>query len=584
MTSMANTRGHRKLLEQLKADGIRHIFGNPGSSEEGLLDEISRFPDIQFILGLQEAAIMAVADGYAQITQRTAVVQLHSGVGLGNGISGLYHAWRKRTPLLVLAGEAGVAYDGLEAHMAVDLVALAKPVTKYATRVIHAGSLLRVLRRCLKIASTPPFGPVFLALPQDVLDQLNDEEVFPTVIPETRVVPEPGLIARCGALLAGARNPVLLVGDGVSHSQAHGELARLAETLGARVYGLMASEVCLPWTHPLWCGLTGHMFGEGSQARIGGADAVVICGTYAYPEVFPLLQNPLPRDVPVIHIDLNAYDIGKNHPVTIGVVSDPKLTLAALAGWLGSNLTTAQKVEASSRKERIGAENLGAREAELQRDRDRRGDEPLRMSAFAEELSKALPKDAIIYDESLTYMPELMRWIPPSAPGSMLQTPGGTLGVGLPGAVGIKLAHPDRTVIGFTGDGGAMYTFQALWTAAHYRIGAKFVVCNNRSYRLLKQNLVDYWGDAGIRTTAFPPSFDISKPDLDFVSLAKGVGVAGRFVSKLADVRGAVEEMLAHEGPYLLELALEREVKVPDAPSEEAQPARGRCSGDLPCS
>jgi benzoylformate decarboxylase len=181
-------------------------------------------------------------------------------------------------------------------------------------------------------------------------------------------------------------------------------------------------------------------------------------------------------------------------------------------------------------------------------------------------------------------MPELLRWIPPSAPGSMLQTPGGTLGVGLPGAVGIKLAHPDRTVIGFTGDGGAMYTFQALWTAAHYRIGAKFVVCNNRSYRLLKQNLVDYWGDAGIRTTAFPPSFDISKPDLDFVALAKGVGVAGRFVSKLADVRGAVEEMLAHEGPYLLELALEREVKIPDVPSEEAQPARGRCSGDLPCS
>lgn len=139
---MANHTGHRKLLEQLRADGIKYLFGNPGSSEEGLLDEVTRFPDITYILGLQEAAIVAVADGYAQATQKPAVVQLHTGVGLGIGTSGLYHALRKRTPLLVLAGEAGVSVDALEAHMAIDLVALARPVTKYAARATHPGSLL----------------------------------------------------------------------------------------------------------------------------------------------------------------------------------------------------------------------------------------------------------------------------------------------------------------------------------------------------------------------------------------------------------------------------------------------------------
>lgn len=563
---MVEVRGHRKLLEQLRADGIRHIFGNPGSSEEGLLDEMTRFSDVQYILGLQEAAVMAIADGYAQITQRPAVVQLHSGVGLGNGISGLYHAWRKRTPLVVLAGEAGVAYDALEAHMAVDLVALARPVTKYAARVVHSGSLLRLLRRCIKVAATPPFGPVFLALPQDMLDQVNDEQVVPTLVPETRVVPEPALVSRGAELLQSAKNPVVLIGDGVSHSQAHEELARLAEVLGARVYGLMASEVCLPWSHPLWCGLTGHMFGEGSAALVRDADAVLICGTYVYPEVFPLLQDPVRSGVPIVHIDLSSYDIGRNHPVTLGLVSDPRLTLEALARSLDSKMTAQQKSDAAARAERIGRENARAREAALQADRDRRGQVPMRMSAFAEELAKVLPKDAIIYDESLTYLPELTRWLPPNRPGAMLQTPGGTLGVGLPGAVGVKLAHPQRTVIGFTGDGGAMYTLQALWTAAHYGIAAKFVVCNNQSYRLLKQNLVDYWGDMGIRSEVFPAAFDIKEPGLDFVSLAKGMGVPGQRVSHPDQASGAIAEMLASDGPYLLELMLEADVQMPKLP------------------
>lgn len=582
---MATERGHRKLLQQLKADGITYMFGNPGSSEEGLLDEITRFPDITYVLGLQEAAIVAVADGYAQITQKPAVVQLHTGVGLGNGLSGLYHALRKRTPLVVLAGEAGVAVDAMEAHMWVDLVAMARPVTKYATRVIHPGSLLRLLRRCLKVAATPPFGPVFLAIPQDILDQDNDEDVVPTLVPETRVVPEPRLILRCVELLKGASHPVILMGDGVSHSQGHGELARLAEVLGARVYGLMASEVCIPWTHPLYCGLTGHMFGEGSESRVREADAVVICGTYVYPEVFPLLRNPTGPDVPVIHIDLNSYDIAKNHPVTLGLVSDPKLTMAAIADALTTAMSDAEKAAARARMDEIGAGNASSRAAAMEQDRGRRDAVPLHMSAFAEELAKHLPKDAIIYDESLTYLPELMRWMPPSAPGTMLQTPGGTLGVGIPGAVGVKLAHPERTVIGFTGDGGAMYTWQALWTAAHHNAAAKFVVCNNRSYRLLKQNLVDYWGDAGINEERFPPPFDILSPDLDFVSLAKGVGVPGQRVERPEQIASAIRAMLDHPGPYLLEVIFERDVARPaPSPTSAATPARGACTGDLPCS
>jgi benzoylformate decarboxylase len=557
--------GHRKLLEQLQADGITIMFGNPGSSEEGLLDEVARFPAIQYVLGLQEATLLLIANGYALATRKPTVAQVHASVGLGNALGSLYHVFRKqRSPLVVIAGEAGVAYDALEPHMWLDLVTFARPVTKYAARAIHPGSLLRLLRRCIKIAATPPFGPTFLAVPQDILDQQNDEPVLPTLIPETRVVPEPALIARATELLAGADNPVIIVGDGLAHAQAYDELAQLAEALGAGVWGAMASEVNLPSSHPLYRGLTGHMFGASSRRTVQESDAVVICGTYVFPDVFPVLESPFRAFARVVHIDLDAYAIAKNHPVALGLVSDPRLTLRALAHALTDRMTDAQKAAARSRAERIGAETERARASQVESDAGRRGAVPMYLSAFAEELAKQLPNDAIIFDEALTHSPELTRYVVPGSPGQLFQTPGGTLGVGLPGAVGVKLAHPERTVIGFSGDGGAMYTYQALWTAAHHRIAAKFVVCNNSSYRILKQNIVAYWRDRGLSANQFPadfpPPFDIREPGLDFVALAQGLGVTGRRVTQAAEIAGAITAMLSHDGPFLIELLLEGNV------------------------
>lgn len=585
---MSGTTGHRKLLEQLAADGLTTIFGNPGSSEEGLLQEISGFPQVRYILGLQEAAVVCTADGYAQATAKPAIVQLHTGVGLGSALGSIYHAWRRQTPMVVLAGEAGVAYDALEAHMAVDLVAMARPVTKYAARALHPSSLLRLLRRCIKIAATPPFGPVFLAIPQDVLDQPNEEPVLQTQIPQSRTTPEPALIARAAEMLVGAENPVILIGDGVAHAGGQAELVALAEALGARVYGAMVSELVMPWTHPLYCGLTGHMFGHASARTVENADAVVITGTYVFPDVFPLLTSPFRVDARVIQIDLDPYAIAKNHPVSLGLMSDPKTTLPALTEALSAQMTPAQKAMAAARVERIGTENAERHERERTRDealdeQDRQAwsarhpapgsdladtDLPPRMSSFARELARQLPADAILFDESLTHNPDLLRWVVPEKPGHFFQTPGGTLGVGIPGAVGVKLAHPEKTVIGLTGDGGAMYTYQALWTAAHYRVGAKFVVCNNQSYRLLKQNLLDYWRQLGLspeQYPPFPPAFDVLSPSPDFVGLAGALGVPGVRIAERRQIASAINAMLAHDGPYLLELDLsfERDVLRP---------------------
>jgi benzoylformate decarboxylase len=156
-------------------------------------------------------------------------------------------------------------------------------------------------------------------------------------------------------------------------------------------------------------------------------------------------------------------------------------------------------------------------------------------------------------------------------PGQFFQTRGGSLGVGIPGALGIKLAHPERTVIGLTGDGGSMYTIQALWTAAHHRINAKFVICNNHSYRLLKINLQDYWQAKGLKPqdlpVSFPDCFDLRDPDLGFVGLAKAMGVPGVRVAQPAEIAPAIQAMLDHDGPFLINLVVDGSVPLPVAQS-----------------
>ncbi len=561
---MAAKTGHEKVLEQLRADGIRYIFGNPGSSEEGLLDTLSRFPDIEYILGLQETIALAAADGYCRATQKPTLVQLHVGVGLGNGIGMLYQAFRGHAPLVVIAGEAGIKYDAMNAQMSANLVDMARPVTKFAARVVDPGSLLRMLRRAIKMAATPPTGPVFLGLPQDMLDAPNDEPVLPTVMPSTRVVPEPAAIARAAEILCQAQKPLILMGDGIARSGAQAELAQLAEVLGAGVFGVDSSEVNFPQTHPLYGGLTGHMFGHASARVVGEADVIVICGTYVFPEVFPSLTSPFKPDARLIHIDLDAFEIAKNHPITMGFLSDPKLTLKVLAEAVTDLFQPSQRETAAARGQALGEANRKARAEARARDEQARDAVPLHMSAFAGELARQLPPNAIIFDEVLTHSDELCRWLPPEVPGQFFQTRGGSLGVGIPGAIGIKLAHPERPVIGLTGDGGSMYTIQALWTAAHYNIGAKLVICNNHSYRLLKFNLLDYWQQQGLKPQEFPSSFprffDLKGPEVDFVGLARAMGVAGSRVTQPAEIAPAIQTMLKHEGPFLIDLVVDGNV------------------------
>ncbi len=552
--------GRRALFEQLRADGFAFMFGNPGTVEQGFLDEVRDFPDVKYILALQETIAVGVADGYARAARKPAIVQLHSGVGLGNGVGMMYQAKRGHAPLIVVAGESGVMYESMDAQMASDLVAIARPVTKWATRVVHPSSVLRVIRRAIKIASTPPMGPVFVALPMDVMDAETTEPAIPTSVPSTRVSPTASDVAAAAKLLAGAERPLIIFGDGVAFAGGQRELVDVAELLGADVWGADSSEVSIPASHAQYRGQLGHMFGSHSTPVVQAADGVLVAGTYLLPEVFPTLESIFAGDAKVVHVDLDAYEIAKNHRVDIGLVADPALTLGALAAALRAIMTPEQTAAASTR--RAAARTRRQQEDEQARTVDAAtwDQVPMRPARFMSELAKRVGSRALIFDEALTTSPDLTRYLPPDEPGSYYQTRGGSLGVGIPGALGAKLAHPDRTVIGFTGDGGSMYTIQALWTAAHHGIGAKFVICNNGSYKLLKLNIQQYWRERGMPEHDFPESFDLMKPEIRFDQLAKSLGVNAVRVEKPEEIGPALDAALADDSPFLIDLVLTDEV------------------------
>jgi len=532
---MGERPGKIAIFEQFAADGMTTMFGNPGTVEQGFLDVLEQLPGFDYVLALHETVAVGIADGYARATAGPALVQLHTGVGLGNGIGMLYQAKRGHSPLVVIAGDAGVRYDAMDSQMAVDLVEMAKPVTKYATRVTHPASLLRVLRRAVKIAMTAPRGPVFVALPMDVLDELTAEPAVAGTIPTRAVLPVGEELDRAVAVLRGAANPIVLMGDGVAVSGAQAELARVAELLGAPVWGLDNSELNMDSAHPLYRGQLGHMFGEVSARAVADADAVLVVGTYTFPEVFPSLVSPFRDGARVVHVDLDDWEIAKNFPVDVALVADPKPTLAALADRLVEVGAVSTTAPTTWTRPEVGA------------------DSPL-IEVFAAELATRAGDGLVVFDEALTASPGLVKHLPPRRPGDYFLTRGGSLGVGIPGAIGVKLARPEAEVVGFTGDGGSMYTIQALWTAARYDIGAKFVICNNHRYELLDLNIEQYWRERGVESHPHPDGFDLGRPDIGFAELARSLGVESVRVEKPEEVPAAVRRMLAHDGPFLVDL------------------------------
>jgi benzoylformate decarboxylase len=554
--------GKRALMEQLVADGVRHVFGNPGTTEQGFMDLLQEYPQIEFMLALHEGVAVGMADAYARASRRPAFVEVHTGPGLGNALGMIYNATNGKTPMVVYAGHSPSRVVLQEPLLSGPLVDMARPLCKWAAEVHHAHDVPRALRRAFKTAMEPPQGPVFLSLPLDVLDDEAEVEIVPTTYTNWRGRVDASAMADVAKRLLAAERPMLMVGDSVALAEGQAEVAALAEVLGAPVFECYASEFNVSTRHPLYLGSVNFVVPGPVRATLEGCDALLVVGAPLFRLIFPDAErSPLPAGCTVMQIDIDAWEIGKNVTPAIAVQADPKAALAELAEQVRRLRTPAQASTAEARALAIG-ERTRAQRARYWEDAKKTWDRaPIAASRLMHEIRHAIPDDAMVFAEAITNAPHLAAALSPTAPGRMMRSRGGGIGPGLPGTLGAQLAQPARQIVGVCSDGAAMYSITALWTAAHHRIPAKFVMLNNASYRILKLNMVEYLGQAA-RGRQFV-AMDLTDPELRFDRMAESMGVPAQRVDKPDQVAGALKDALAHDGPYLVDVVMESPVPIP---------------------
>jgi len=551
--------GKRAFLELLRQEGVEYMFGNPGTTELPLMDALAVEDHLRYVLGLQEAAVMAMADGYAQASGKLTAVSLHVTPGLGNAMGMLYDAQKAGAPIIVTAGQHDQDFSVTEPILWADLPTLARPLVKWSAEAHRLADLPRLVHRAAKTALAPPTGPVFLALPADVLKAEGELDLATPTRVAPRLRGDRDAVEAAAALLAKAERPLILAGDAVAQSRALPELVQLAEMLGAPVYAeLIPSTASFPASHPLFRGsmvrLQHHI-----RAHLERHDVVFSIGADLFALSLPSEVDPVPPGVKIIHLDVDPWELGKNYPAEVAILGDPKGTLPDLIAALGARMSDRAKSLARERGESVKVVTLAEREALRARARSDAGKRPVQPLALIEAVGSALPKDAVVIEETLSSGSGLRQLIMSDDAQSLFALRGGGIGWGLPAAIGAKLALPDRPVLGLIGDGSAMYTIQALWTAAHQKVGVVWIIFNNSSYRILKQRMNLMRGHAAQTDTYV--GMDLVDPAVDYVGLARSLGVKAERAASVADAVDLMRQGFAGNAPLLIDVPLDRSFK-----------------------
>ena len=546
------------LMEILRSSGVRYLFGNPGTTELPFLDAL---PDsgLEYIVALQEATAVAAADGYAQASGQPGIVNLHVLPGVANGVSILHNASRARSPIVVTAGQQDTRLLLDEPILSGDMVRLTEQFTKWSYEVRRADEAPVAMRRALKLALTPPTGPVFLSLPMDLMTQIVEDTAAPAPDVRASMAVDAAAIDRAAALLAGAKNPLIVAGDGVARARALPAIVALAERLGARVHGEpIYRRTVFPGDHGLW---RGGLFPTVSAVRkaFDGADAVLVIGASMFTWFLHAPGTAIPPDVPLVQIGDDAWEVGKSHRISLGLVADVGTTLRALDERLAARMTDAQRAAAGQRVEAMRAQRttlVSQAQAAAEADATRT---PISQPFLMYTLGTVMPAGAVVVDESATSLGHVLRYLPSSTPDSFFGGKTGTLGWGMGAAIGVQLALPKRKVVATIGDGSMMYAPQALWTAARYRLPITYVVPNNSSYAILKAGMLGM-GLPSAKKGIYP-GMDLVDPTIDAVAIARALGVRAERVEKPAELRDVLTECLAHPGPSLVDVVIDRGFK-----------------------
>lgn len=548
-------RGIQVFMDSLALHGVDSIFGNPGTTENPLLDSLIDHPEMNYYVALHEGVAVGAAGFYAQASGKTGVANVHVAPGLGNAIGMIYGALKANAPLIVTAGQQDTRLRLRDPLLSHDLVAMAAPVTKWSVQPQSADEVGPIMRRAFRIANEQPMGPVFVALPINVMEQ--ETEIAAEASGELMLAHEPDgdAVAKVCSMILQAQSPAIIVGDDVARTNSLSLLVDLAEKIGATVYHEgIHSRLSFPNQHPNAGGRI-PFEAEGIRRKLSYHDFILLTDGPFFEELWFDQGDVIPADSKTVQIASSVGRIAHNFPVTLGVLGSLPATIQQILAGLDAEMDGPYQSGVSQRNQALlSAWEVKAEQAEktLRKQWD---SSPMSPARAIHEIKQALPDDVIIVDESITASIEVGQSIPYSDVTDFYGGRGGGIGQGLAGVIGIQVAHPERPVVCISGDGSAMYSVQAFWTAAHHKLPIVFIILCNREYRVLKHNLDIYRHRFNVPSNRPYPHMDLD-PVLSFVALAKGMGVSGECVENADDLKEAVTRALAKDGPSIIEVVI----------------------------
>ena len=540
--------GRSAFLSLLKDEGVTHLFGNPGTTELPIMHALKEHPDLDYVLGLQEAIVVAMADGFARASGRLAACNVHVAPGLGNAMGSLYNAKFSGSPIILTAGQQEQGHGLTEPLLYDPLVPIAAPLVKWAVEVTRLEDLPRIVRRAATVALSPPTGPVFISLPGDILNDEGGIELGRATRVNSATRPGDDLLARLADRLLAATRPVILCGHEMVNSDAFEAAARFAEILGAPVYQqTVPYGAHFPSEHPAFMGALSR---DQQQVRdtLASHDLLVCLGADVLRMSVWSDVEPLPDGMPIVQLGLRDWEMGKNYPTELAVRADLAETLAVLNPLLESKGGPARtEAIASLAESNWSAKRERLREAALAHV----SAQPISPDLLMLRAVEALPENAIVVDEGIVSSRALHGFLPFRDRYGFFGLASGGIGWALPGAIGVQIAQPDRPVLAIVGDGSAMYSIQALWSAAHMKLPITYLIANNGGYRILKERLVAFHDNDSFIGMNF------RDPAIDFVALSQSLGMTARRVADPNDISPALEEAFASGGPSLLDVVVD---------------------------
>jgi benzoylformate decarboxylase len=526
-TAGASVSVKQATLDLLRAFGIRKVFGNPGSTE---LPFLSDWPeDIDYVLGLQEASVIGMADGYAQATRNAGFVNLHSAAGVGNALGNIYTAYRNQTPLVITAGQQARSILPLQAFLYAERASeFPRPYVKFSVEPARAEDVPAAIARAYYVAMQPPCGPTFVSVPID--DWSRQTQPIEARNVSREFAPDAGAMKALAAALAASKHPALVIGPGVDRAQAVELMVQVAEKTRAAVWVSPFSARCsFPERHPQFAG-----FLHASPAQLSDAlrahDLVVVIGAPVF----------------TFHVEGHA-SIFDGATTIFQITDDPT---AAAATPQGTSIIATIKPALATLMELLPETHRATPVGRALPPPPRAAD-PIPVEYLLHTLSAMMPEDAALVEEAPSHRPAMQKFMPMRGQDSFYTMASGGLGYSLPASVGMALGRPGIRTVCLIGDGSAMYSIQALWTAVQRKLPLTVVVINNSGYGAMRSF-------SQVMQVRNVPGLDL--PGIDFVRIAEGMGCDAARVSKSSELAPALKRGLAHDGVSLIEVAVDSAV------------------------